>query len=239
MVQYISSVVSIVLFLIGIFLFRSIFPALGIALMFLLLTTLSEIIWQYRETPLVLSSIYLIIAAVLALVFYTLIYLPVEFLITEILLITPKISPFVGLTFLFVLVVAFSFIDWSKIMKEKSSRFVFVTMIAVSCLVYGVYRHNKLAREYLPKIYRINPNSGIQAEKIEIKGVNFHPVWKKGKVFLDSEEMVIRDWSERLIVIELPVPAKFGNVNLYVVRDDGVEGNKIPFKIEDPKDLVN
>lgn len=237
--QYTTFFISVLLFLISLFLFKSIFPALGIALAFLLLITLFEIVWQCRETPLSLSLIYSIIAAVLALVLYTSIYLPVEFLVTEILLIAPKISPIFSLTFLFFLMVIFNFISWDKVLKAKLSRFVFVMLVAIGSVIYGVYRHHKLAREYLPKIYQINPSSGIQAERIEIRGVNFHPIWKKGKVFLDREQMVVRDWDEQLIVAEQSVPVKFGQVNLYVVRDDGVESNRMPFEVDDPKELTN
>jgi len=41
-----------------------------------------------------------VVSAVLALIFYILLYLPIEFLITEIWLITPKIMPLVSFSFL-------------------------------------------------------------------------------------------------------------------------------------------
>jgi len=237
--NYVSIIVSVFLFLVSLFLFKAIFPALGIALLFLLLTTVLEAVWEYRETPLVLNSINLVISAILALALYALIYLPIEFLITEILLITPEIFSFVSLIFLLVLIIIFSLVSWNKVLKTKSLRWKLAVFVAVSGLVYGVYRHQKLAREYLPKIYEISPGSGIQAEIIEIRGVNFHPIWKKGKIYLGEDEMVVRDWNEELIKAEQPVPSKFGQVELWVERKDGVVSNKMVFEIKDAGKLNN
>ena len=237
--QTVRIVISIFLFLIGLFLFKAIFPALGVTLVFLLLTTLLEAIWQYRETPLVSALINSVIAAFLTLACYILVFLPVEFLITEILLITPKIFPFANLAFLLVLAFIFSLISWNKLMRVKFFRQGLAILVVVSGLVFGIYHHNKLAREYLPKIYRVSPSSGIQAQKIEIKGIGFFPIWKKGKVFLGDQEMRILDWNEKLIIALQPVPNKFGQTELYVIRNDGIESNRIFFEINDPGKLRN
>lgn len=111
-------------------------------------------------------------------------------------------------------------------------------LVAVSAFVYRGFRQEKLAREYLPKIYRVDRDWGIQAQKVKIEGVNFFPAWKKGKVVLDGEEMIVRFWDEKLIIAEQQVPTKFGQVNIYVVRKDGVKSNSFPFEIKDPAKLV-
>lgn len=238
--RYTKIVVSCLIFLFGLFLFKAVFLALGITLIFLFLVTLLEIVWQYRESAVILGLANLIMAAVISLTVYLLIYLPIEFLTTEILLLVPKIPSFFSLTFLLLLVIGFSLVNWGRILKIRLFAWVLVGLVVLSGFCYGIYRSHKLAREYFPKIYQISPSSGIQAEIVEIKGVNFFPVWKKGRIVLDGDnEMVIKFWDEELIRVEMPVPGRFGQVELWVVRDDGVISNKIPFEIKDPGKLRN
>lgn len=237
MSQELNIVASVIIFLTGLVLFKAIFPALGITLVFLLLMAILEIAWEYRETPFVLTLVNLAISAILTLALYALIFLPLEFLITEILFVTPKISHTLSLSLLILLVIVFSLVDWTRVLRTRSYHWLLVVLVVVSGFVHGIYQRHKLAREYLPKIYRAYPTSGIQAQRVEIKGVNFFPVWKRGKVFLGGDEMVIRFWNEELIVAEQPVPSKFGQVNLFVVRSDGVISNKVPFEIKNPAEL--
>jgi len=237
--KYTAITVSCLLFLFGLFLFKAVFLALGIALVFLLLVTLLEVVWQYRESTVILGLANLMMAAAIALTVYILTYLPIEFLTTEILLIVPKIPSFFSLTFLLLLVIGFSLVNWGRILKIRLFAWVLVSLVVLSGFCYGIYRSHKLAREYLPKIYRISPNSGIQAEIVEIKGVNFFPIWKKGQILVGRQEMVVKFWNEELIKAEMPVPGRFGQVELWVVRSDGVISNKVPFEIKDPGELKN
>jgi len=137
------------------------------------------------------------------------------------------------------LVIGFSLVNWGRILKIRLFAWVLVSLVVLSGFCYGIYRSHKLAREYLPKIYRISPNSGIQAEIVEIKGVNFFPIWKKGQILVGRQEMVVKFWNEELIKAEMPVPGRFGQVELWVVRSDGVISNKVPFEIKDPGELKN
>ena len=56
---------------------------------------------------------------------------------------------------------------------------------------------------------------------------------------LGDDVMVINTWNEEVIVEEQPVPRRFGLTELYVVRSDGVESNKVSFEIKDPGKLRN
>lgn len=238
--RYTKIVVSCLIFLFGLSLFKAVFLALGITLVFLFLVTLFEVVWQYRESIVILGLASLMMTVVMALTFYILIYLPIEFLTTEILLIVPKVPSLFSLTFLLLLVIGFSLVNWDKILKIRLFAWVLVGLVVLSGFCYGIYRSHKLVREYLPKIYRISPNSGIQAEIVEIKGVNFFPVWKMGRIVLGGDnEMVIKFWDEELIRVEMPVPGRFGQVELWVVRSDGVISNKVFFEIKDPGKLKN
>lgn len=246
MEQYPVIIFSSLVFLISLFLFKAIVLALVITFIFVLLSLVFEKFWRFKETPaffvFLKASTNLIIAVILALSVFALIYFPLEFRITEIWLLTPKIPPLVGVIFLIFLVFAFELVNWQKLVKIKFSWLLMleiVILIATSIFVYREIHHQKLALEYLPKIYRISRDWGIQGQKVEIRGVNFFPGWKKGKVVLDGEEMLVRFWDERLIIAEQQVPSKFGKMNLYIVRKDGVASNSFPFEVRDPKELIN
>jgi len=235
--KYTTVVVSCLIFLASLFFIKAIIPALGLTLFFIFWVLLIEVVWQYRQSTFLLILTKLLIAAIFALAVYSLIYLPLEFLITEIWLITPKIPSIVSPVLLIILAGGFSLINWNDKLKVKFYRLFLLTFIVISVLVYLGYRQNKLAREYLPKIYNITPNWGIQAQLIEIRGVNFFPIWKKGKVLFNSQEMIIKSWNEELIIAEQPVPAEFGETALFIVCSDGIISNKLPYEVRDPSTL--
>ena len=235
--KYTTIVISCLIFLASLFFFKAIIPALGLTLFFIFWVLLIEIAWQYRQSTFLLILTKLLIAAIFALSVYNLIYLPLEFLMTEIWLITPKIPSMVSPVLLIILIGGLSQINWNDKLKAKSWRLFLLVFIIISGLVYLGYRQNKLAREYLPKIYNITPNWGIQAQLIEIRGVNFFPIWKKGKILFNGQEMIIKSWNEELIIAEQPVPAGFGKTTLFIVRSDGIISNKLPFEVRDPNTL--
>ncbi len=235
--KYTTIVVSCLIFLASLFFFKAIIPALGLTLFFIFWLILVEVAWQYRQSTFLLILTKLLIAAIFALSVYIWIYLPLEFLITETWLVIPKIPSLVSSILIIFLAGGFSLINWNDKLKVKSWRFFLLGFIIISSLVYLGYRQNKLAREYLPKIYNISPNWGIQGQLVQIRGVNFFPIWKKGKILFNSQEMIVKFWNEELVVAEQPVPARFGKTTLFIVRSDGVISNKIPFEVCDPNTL--
>ena len=235
--KYIIIAVSCLIFLTSLFFFKAIIPALSLTLFFIFWVFLIEMVWQYRQSTFLLTLTRPLIAAIFALFVYSLIYLPLEFLITEIWLITPKIPSIVSPVLLIILAGGFSLINWNDKLRVKSWRLFLLIFFIISGSVYLGCRQNKLAKEYLPKIYNITPNWGIQAQLIEIRGVNFFPIWKKGKILFNGQEMRIKSWNEELIIAEQPVPAEFGKTVLFIVRSDGIISNKLPFEVRDPNTL--
>lgn len=167
-----------------------------------------------------------------------LIYTPWEFRITEIWMLTPKINQYVPTLFLIILVFLFNLFNWEKVLaKGKIIVCLIILISGLSCFIYFDYRHSKLSLEYLPKIYKISPSWGIQGSTIKIEGVNFFPAWEKGKAFLDKEEIYVKSWDEKSVVIEQPVMSRFGIFELYLIRKDGLQSNKFKFLVKDPKEL--
>jgi len=181
------------------------------------------------------------LATLLALSIFVLVYTPLEFQVTEIWMLTPHISPLIGTLFLLFLVVLLSLINWQKIMSRKRAFYlVFFTIIILSLFVYRKSHQQKLIQERLPKIFSISPPEwGIQASEVEIKGKNFFPAHRKGQVFVGDQELIIEKWSDDYILAKLQVPKKFGDVGLYLIREDGAKSNNVDFEIKNPDELLN
>ena len=176
--------------------------------------------------------------AFLALSLLILIYTPLEFRITEVWMLTPQLGKYIPTIFLILLALIFSLVDWEKILS-KSKIFIFILFLifGISCFTYLNYRNDKLALEYLPRIYKTNFWWGIQGSLIKIDGINFSPPLGEGKVFLGDEELRVKSWEEKSIIIEQPVMSRFGQFDLYIIREDGLMSNKVPFWVKDPKEL--
>lgn len=182
-----------------------------------------------------------LIVVFLAISFFISIYLPFEFMVTEIWMITPRLSPLIGTLFLFFLVVLLSLANWQKIMAKRKTVYLFFSLILfLSLFIYQRYHQQKLILERLPKIYSISPPEwGFQASEVEIWGKNFFPAHRQGRVFIGGQKLIIEKWSDDYILTKQQVPREFGNVKLYLIREDGVMSNKVSFEIKDPDELLN
>jgi len=238
MEKFTSIVFSCLIFLAALFLFKAIFLALGAVLAFLLVSFLFDFLKQIPAFfVLIKFVVHLFILAILILVFYVLFYLPLEFQITEVWMITAKISPIISIFFIISLAIVFAFINLQKLRKSKPFLVFLGIFVLYSGFVYKEYRQQKKERENLPKIYKVDWEWGIQARILKIKGVNFMFEGRRGKAFLDNEEVLAKLWKEDLITAEQQVPKRFGWVDLYLVRSDGIVSNKVPFEIKDPGEL--
>lgn len=241
MKQFSVVIFSALVFLLALILYRTIFQALGIVLIFIVCSTLIEVIWNLHQSAVlgkILSPVIrLLLSSALAISFYSLFFLPFDFLITEIWFKMPKLPQSAGMSVMIISILFFSLIKWQRLLKTRNSYFLILFFLFFSGIFYLTYRKEKLAREYLPKIYKIDPTWGIQGMLVTIDGSNFYQTWKKGKVLIGEEEMNIVSWDEMKIVAEVPVPKKFGKETLVVVREDNFNSNKLDFEKRDPKTL--
>lgn len=231
-----------IIFVLTLLLSKVVFFAFFAVLFFLVGVALIDTIWDLCQSPEFLSLLRPVIAIVLsaglAISFYCLLFLPIEFLLTEIMFKVPKISQYISFSVIILMVIFFNLVNWRIFFKTRKSYFIIFLFFFFTGLFYLAYRNEKLSREYLPKIYYYNPKWGIQQVEVKIEGVSFGPVWKRGKVVLDGANMNILDWGENKIIAEIPVPEKFGQVTLSIVREDGKVSNGVPFEIKDPKVLL-
>lgn len=233
---------SCLVFILTLILFKVVSYGLVAVLFFYLSSVVVKKIWDFRKssflwTIIITPVLSLILSSIAGITVYSLFFLPVEFLTTEIYFKITEFPSYVSVTVLTILIILFNFVNWRKIIKTKKIAGLMLLAIFFSGLTYFKYRKEKLSREYLPKIYNVVPLQGIQGEFIKIKGVNFGPVWKNGEVFVGKDKMVVRDWSDQQIIFEQSVPSRFGKTELKVFRKDGWVSNQIPFQIRNPDTL--
>lgn len=182
-----------------------------------------------------------LIAAILAVSVFVIFYLPIEFILTEIWMVTPKIPPLTVTSILIIFIFLFSFVEWGRILrKNKFLLLILIGVIILTGFVYREWRHQKLEKGLLPKIYSVDPpHWGIQGSLIEIKGKNFFPDHKRGKVMIGNDELLIERWSDELVVARQQVPSEFGIFDLRLIRIDGVISNSIWFEAKNPDELLN
>jgi len=232
-----------VVFIVSLFISKTILAALFFVFVFEGVRLGIDLYFSIKNIPRFKKWLSLLIdvLTVLLLTFavYNLFFFPVELLLVDIFFVVPKIPAIYSNLFFIVIFLFFLFSNWRKVRGRIFYRFLLVLEI-VGVIVYLGCRKEKLAREYLPKIYRVNISSGYQGEKLEISGVNFYPVFRKGKVILEKAgELQILFWGENKVVGIIPVPAKFGMVDLVVEREDGINSNIVEFEVKDPGKLRN
>ncbi len=241
MKQPLVVIYSVLVFLLALFFFQFVFYALGAVLLFLVGSTLVEILWQYRKSEklwrFLRPAIDLTLSSILAVCFYCLLFLPLDFFLTEIAMLTPKLPKAVNFSMLALFILFFVFFHWQRFFIKRNSYFLILFFVFSSGFFYLAYRSQKLSLEYLPKIYRLDSKWGIQAMTVTVKGVNFGPTWKKGLVLAGENLMNIIQWDEKQVTAEVAVPTNFRIVPLVVIRFDGIVSNSMDYEIRDPKTL--
>lgn len=252
MEKQLVAVLACLIFLVTVFLFEQVLPALGVTAFFLFVVFLLE-----REAPRwakktsnfaknKLKAIFSkqtfnssVLPTFFSMTVFFLLYLPVEFLITEVWLIAPRLNRFIGTGSLLAFVFVFNLIDWFKLLfSKKTGKIMFFLVLVIGILGYRLVRGEKLAREYLPKIYHVNPAQGIQGNIVRVEGVNFGLPHNRGSIFIgDEEESAIKFWSDNLVIFEQNVPGKFGKLDLRVLRKDKVMSNRWLFEVGNPDEL--
>lgn len=184
-------------------------------------------IWQY------------FFSALLGLCLYFLLYLPLEYYLTEIQFSVSKVPPIINTGILFLFLLIANLFNFKNIIKERRKTIITVLFILISFIYYGYYLQIKTKHEYDPKIINVFPTRFIQGEIIEIDGTNFGPIYDKGKVIINEKEFIAKDWSDNKIIIESSVPDKYGRFNLYIKTSKGKISNSVPIEMYDPAYLNN
>lgn len=175
-----------------------------------------------------------IFSALLGLSLYFVLFLPIEYYLTEIQLSVSKVPSVINTVILFSFLLIANLFNLKNLINGRRRTVLAILFFSISFAYYGYYHQIKLSREYLPKIIKVSPTRFIQGEFIEIDGTNFGPTYNKGKVIINESEFIAKDWNDNKIIIESPVPDKFGTYYLYVKTKEGKISNQIPIEILNP-----
>lgn len=171
----------------------------------------------------------------LVITFFNLFILPLEYYITNVALVVYTIHPHVNILIFIFFVMLANLMNVEKIkMKTDIYLITILFIFLINLVFFKIANRMNLFNIDDPLIYEYFPREGYQAEIISLKGKNYFPTWKKGKVLLNNKELNIINWSENLIIAEQPVFGEFGTFELEVVRIDGKRSNKVYFKVKDP-----
>lgn len=190
---------------------------------------------SFKKTA--LSSLFIALEAIF---FYLLLIIPGEYFLTEKFLVFKYIKPAVK-TYILLGVFLLTFIvhqKWKKMFSWERRFWPAIVILFVAALfanrAYSSFYQNL---QRYPKIYSLSSDWSIVGMEIVIDGKNFGPTWKKGEVRVDDFPFLIKEWSEEKIVAVQPVPKKYFLGKIYVRKADGLESNRLPFKVRDPGEL--
>jgi hypothetical protein len=178
-----------------------------------------------------------IVSILETIIFYILVVIPTEYLLTEYFSVFPFLSPDVK-TFIFIAALTIIFVINFFSMPPKRFNWFFFSVVFILAVLSG-FGYKKYLNFYgelqaYPKIYDTSHNWGVQATLINIEGKNFGPTWNPGRVFVDNLEFRVMYWSPFLIVAEQPVPPKFFKGQLCVRDAENRKSNDWRFEIKDP-----
>lgn len=159
-----------------------------------------------------------------------------DYYLVEVLMKMSHIPAWVNSVLFIFLIVLFSYI----FERGKSTRFMFFIFSIIGCLgIIGflLFHERKVYAVTAPKIFSVYPNSGLQAQVITIRGIRFLPPEKRGKVYINKDEMIIKFWFDEIIMVEQPVSSYKGWTNLSIISSDGRVSNKFPYYIPRPEEL--
>ncbi|MBU2592606.1 hypothetical protein KKD61_04065 [Patescibacteria group bacterium] len=236
-----GTVLPFLIFLISLIIFKAIIAGIIFVLIFKAVEVSFDLYISLKSEPRfekwfsLLGDILIVLLLTFAV--YNLFFSQAERLLVNVFFVVPKIPAIYSNLFFIIIFLLFLSFNWQKV-KGKAFFGLLLVLEIAGAVVYLSCRKEKLSREYLPKIYRVSASEGYQGEKLEINGVNFYPSFKKGEVVLgEAGDLTISLWGENKIIGVIPVPAKFGTMDLVVKREDGITSNIIKFEIKDPGKL--
>lgn len=181
----------------------------------------------------------IVLVALMAIILWQLVIIPLEYLTTESNLIFIKIADSTKTLILMGIVLFFSFIT-SKLPKLFNYKLmqIFISLLFFLTLIAGNrYNHFYSQLQKYPKIYSKTPTWTIQGGQIKIEGKNFGPAQVAGQVFLNDHQLTIKKWSDSLVVAQQPVLGEFGPAELVVINYFNNQSNPVQHHIKDPAEL--
>lgn len=178
----------------------------------------------------VINLLSLFFTTIIAVIVFAAISTVLDYYLVEVFMKMSQVSTWVNSVLFVFLILFFSYIF--KFGKSIWFRVVFFLVIgSLGVMVFSSFHEKKAYALISPKIFSIYPNQGLQAQIITIRGIRFLPPEKRGKVFINKVEMVVKFWSDELIMVEQPVTSYLGWTDIMVMSSNGRVSSKSPFYI--------
>jgi hypothetical protein len=146
-----------------------------------------------------------IIASFIVLIIFFVVVDTYEYLTTEYWWLQNSINYKHTTIFLFILIALLALFDWGKIVKKLNwTKFLIPFLFLLSILGHRKYSLYYSELQRYPKVLKISKNWGLAGSWVKIEGRNFGETHKAGKVFIGEEEMLIKKWTSKEIVFEIP-----------------------------------
>lgn len=160
-----------------------------------------------------------IIASFLVLIIFFLVVDSYEYLTTEYWWIQDSGNYIHNTIFLFVLILLMSLFDWENINKRhKNFKFVVTILFVLTIIAHKQYSAYYEDLQKYPKLASISKDWGTTGSWVKLEGRNFGEVYEEGKVYLDDEEMIIKKWTNKEIIFEVPIRDIRGEHQLRIVN---------------------
>lgn len=179
-----------------------------------------------------------LLTALQSIILYILVIIPTEYYLTEhtqiLKFLNARVKSLIFI-FLFILVFIFNYF----IIKNIKYWLPITLLFLLSLFGYYKYQQYYAYLQRFPEIYSITPGWSLQGKKTVIQGKNFGPPHDNAHVKAGEVVFYIHKWTNKEIIAIQPITNNYGPTELYVVRENGNQSNKMPFEIRDPADLSN
>jgi hypothetical protein len=156
-----------------------------------------------------------------------------EYLTTEYWWIQDSINYKYTTIFLFILIGLISIFDWQKIINnEKLLKILISVLFSITIFFHRQYSlyYSELQRH--PKIKKISKDWGLAGSWVKIEGRNFGEVYEEGKVYLGDEEMIIKKWTNKEIIFEIPIRDIKGSFDIRVENKyEKIQDEEVRFEL--------
>ena len=174
-----------------------------------------------------------IIASFFVLIIFFLVVDSYEYLTTEYWWLQDSVNYLHNTIFLFALILLISLFDLENINKKhKNFKFVVTILFVLTIIAHKQYSSYYEDLQKYPKLANISKDWGTTGSWVKLEGRNFGEVYEEGKVYLDDEEMIIKKWTNKEIIFEVPIRDIKGEHKLRIVnKHDREQKEEVRFEV--------
>jgi len=135
--------------------------------------------------------------------------------------------------YLLILLALAALIDWSQLIKKKKKlKWIIGLLFLIILIAHQKYSNFYRELQKYPKIKKISKDWGLAGSWVKIEGRNFGEVYEEGKVYLTDEEMIIKKWTDKEIIFEIPIRDIKGEFDIRVEnKHEKIQDEEVRFEV--------